>query len=902
MAPSTDAAARSGPPRGASTSEADFGPGRPSGPAVPPPSSASSTRRGPGWRAASLREALLAAALLLIAFALRAWRLGDADIWWDEGLAVWAVRKGLWGATVWTAADVHPPLFFWSLWAWRHLVGESEWALRALIALQGLVLAALAYALAKAAMRAAPGAAGRGVTDGPRAVARRAGLFALALAAASPFLVWWSQELRMYMLAAVFAAAACYAILRWVAELAGRGSVGGASLEAGRGDAGVRAPGEGPAASRPGRAERRWLAAYVAGGAATLLTVYLAGAALLAINLPILWQALRRRLPRGATRDWALAQLAVLALFLPWFLWAGDRMSSWQSVRQGVPLRFAAELWTTLLATGVSVALGDVRGWTLAFLALVAVGVGLAWWGARSTGRLPLAILTAFLFVPLLFVWAATQPRSLFYSPAIEARYFLPFALPVYALVGLGFARAGRRAGTALALLTLALLVAFLPRHYEPRRRTGQLPAMANAIWSQAEPGDAVLLVSGNRYPLFLYHYEREWGQPLGAPDYEHPPSGPVARADMPPVIPFPDRGSGTLAEHEGWQARVDELLETHPRLWLAEYGRDLQDPADELEAYLAERRTLVLSEGYGPDALHLFAEDGEAPTVTALSSRWPHMRYVEDVYDTLGLPGRWLPLVFLPATRLAAGEALELGLFARDAAEAPEAAAVLRAGRGRYSSPVPVATGPFAAVPGAPPDAPVRLRLVVPVDERTPGGPLRIVARWREGVYPWTGLPARIGDAAPLAYEGADTRSGRLGPMAVETWLTLPDGARPGGEILVDAVWSPPRGPSGILDVPEPAPRAFAQLLGPTNPATGGPVWDEHDGPASGGPWSREDVLHDRRILRIPEEAPAGAYRVILGLYDPETGRRYPAQGAPSSTGEPVPADVLVLGDLELP
>ncbi|GAG38541.1 unnamed protein product, partial [marine sediment metagenome] len=32
--------------------------------------------------------------ILLVAFGLRLFRLGDANLWWDEALAVWGVRKG----------------------------------------------------------------------------------------------------------------------------------------------------------------------------------------------------------------------------------------------------------------------------------------------------------------------------------------------------------------------------------------------------------------------------------------------------------------------------------------------------------------------------------------------------------------------------------------------------------------------------------------------------------------------------------------------------------------------------------------------------------------------------------------------------------------------------------------
>jgi len=102
-------------------------------------------------------------AILLLAWGLRLFRLGDANVWWDEALAVWAVRKGLVGATLWTASDVHPPLFFWTLWGWVQAVGESEVALRLLPAACGFLTVAAVYALARLVGGRQAGALGDGL-------------------------------------------------------------------------------------------------------------------------------------------------------------------------------------------------------------------------------------------------------------------------------------------------------------------------------------------------------------------------------------------------------------------------------------------------------------------------------------------------------------------------------------------------------------------------------------------------------------------------------------------------------------------------------------------------------------------------------------------------------------------
>lgn len=75
---------------------------------------------------------LLLVILLLASFGLRVYRLGDKSVWWDEGLAAWAARRSLAEIARWTAADVHPPLYFWMLHFWRWGSGDSEFGLRLL--------------------------------------------------------------------------------------------------------------------------------------------------------------------------------------------------------------------------------------------------------------------------------------------------------------------------------------------------------------------------------------------------------------------------------------------------------------------------------------------------------------------------------------------------------------------------------------------------------------------------------------------------------------------------------------------------------------------------------------------------------------------------------------------------
>ncbi|RME33638.1 MAG: hypothetical protein D6793_09535, partial [Thermoflexia bacterium] len=146
------------------------------------------------------RHAWLLVAGLLVAFALRVYRLGDQNIWWDEGLAIWAVRHGFVETTLWTAGDVHPPLYFWLLWPWVRLAGESEFAARYLTVMVAMPTVAVMAPL------------------GRRLGGRAVGAAALWLLALSRFHVWWSQEMRMYALAALGATLSFYFLLRWISQ------------------------------------------------------------------------------------------------------------------------------------------------------------------------------------------------------------------------------------------------------------------------------------------------------------------------------------------------------------------------------------------------------------------------------------------------------------------------------------------------------------------------------------------------------------------------------------------------------------------------------------------------------------------------------------------------------------
>ena len=92
--------------------------------------------------------------------------------------------------------DRQPPLYHLTLWATVRAFGDSEFAVRLPSLIAGTLIIPALYGL------------GRELYD------RRTGLIAGALAAVSPLLVWYSQEVRMYELASLFGLLALLTQLR----------------------------------------------------------------------------------------------------------------------------------------------------------------------------------------------------------------------------------------------------------------------------------------------------------------------------------------------------------------------------------------------------------------------------------------------------------------------------------------------------------------------------------------------------------------------------------------------------------------------------------------------------------------------------------------------------------------
>jgi hypothetical protein len=129
------------------------------------------------------REGWIVVGLVLLASLIRILVIDNQSLWADEALTAYETRLPF-GSMINVVLHVEttPPLYFVSVWVWSHALGTGDAALRSLSALAGIAVVPIAYL------------AGRELAS------RRAGVIGAAFVTVNPFLIWYSQEARAYML------------------------------------------------------------------------------------------------------------------------------------------------------------------------------------------------------------------------------------------------------------------------------------------------------------------------------------------------------------------------------------------------------------------------------------------------------------------------------------------------------------------------------------------------------------------------------------------------------------------------------------------------------------------------------------------------------------------------------
>jgi 4-amino-4-deoxy-L-arabinose transferase-like glycosyltransferase len=798
----------------------------------------SSARRFSWWRPAVL-------ALLLLTFFLRVHRLGDQRVWWDEGWSVWVSRFSMAGILAQTGNDVHPPLYFWLLHLWRSLSGDSEFGLRLLSSFLGTLTVAVTFTLGRDI--------GRRLSTAPPAYG--VGLLVALFLAVSRFAVAWSQEIRMYALASLLAVVAVWAARRvW--------------------DGGGRWP----------------KAVYVAATTTGLYTLYLFAPVWAAVNVAWLWMWWNAPNRRRAFFEWAALQLLVVALFLPWALYASGGFLSTASATPIQVLDFLQIYWT-VLTVGIPL---DVKQYSSATLPALAIfGLSMvallvaAWRHLRNSplvvpprGKAPadarwrpardLTLLLVVLLLPVIIVYFVSLPRQNFYNPPFSPRYLVIFTsfysiLLAWGLVMVGRTPTGQRTGrtsvgpvVAAVLAAFMLLVSFtgLQPYHPGRVLIDDYPSLTGTIDAYRRPNDAVVLYTDTDWPIFAYHHPDPW-------------QGVPSSWTMTPEL---------VADYLG------PIWETHDAVWLVTTPYSAAgDPQRLLPGWLAERATAVRNFTYKDMVLTLYTRTAERAASAGRLA--PDVRPPAPLDVTLP-DGYRLTGYTQAATNFKSGDTVHLFVYGRgDTAATAEFGFLDAAGSNLWQ--------PTAVALAAGPDT-VRTQIDLVVPPEAPDGRYRFAVRDASGTIPFGELTIRQKDAAFLT-EADVTMANRLDvPFGQGIRLlgyTAGTTVRPGEALPLTLYWS-----SGG-DIRQRY-KVFTHVLGDTfNAATGNFIWGQADNePAANSrpttTWRADEVIVDAFAIPLAPDAPPGTYRLEVGLYDPISGERLPVFGADGTT-----ADHVLLG-----
>ncbi len=497
--------------------------------------------------------------IVVLATGLRLYRIDAQSLWYDEGNSARIAERAFALIIAGAGGDIHPPLYYLALSAWRAIFGASEAALRALSAVCGALTALLAGLTLAQLGRA------------------RAGLIAAFLTACSPFAVYYGQEARMYALLACCAALSTWGFARlWFGERTVRG---GALI-------------------------------YALGTALGLWTQYAYPFVMLAQGVWCLcllgarWQEARgsghpernegsgirggaparSRLP---LTGYVLANLAAIAAFVPWLPVALRQIRGWSVEAQPYQLGPAALDAYRWLVAGRTLQLSEavlpmavIAG--LAVLGLVAHPAPLRIrLGFLSLAMLPLTllfVLDLYRDAYIKFLLVCVAPLLMLTALGIDA-----LALRIDALRWRGRPGQGAAASAALSALAAATFAPSLQNlYFNPAYARDDYRGIQRLIAAQGDA--AVIFIAPNQWEVYTYYQRGD--------------------RDLYPVTYRPG-SAGEAAQ------QLERIVFGRPRVFVLYYAERDADPNGWYERWLALNSAKIDERWVGNIRLALYSGSG---------------------------------------------------------------------------------------------------------------------------------------------------------------------------------------------------------------------------------------------------------------------------------------------------
>lgn len=342
-----------------------------------------------------------AGGLILLAYALRVYGLGYQSLWRDEVDAIRFSSGGI--ADLWQMLPQpghNGPLYFIILQGWRALTGDSEFALRYGSVAGGVLAVALIYRV------------GRQFGWG-----KNGSLLAATLAATSPYLIWYSQEAKMYSWLSAVVLVAVYAFCAAIAEKESAG---------------------------------RWTVVFVA---ATSLSFYLHILSPLMLAVYGLWAIPAWPKIQAHPKRWLSAAAALTLPYVPLILWQAPML--WTDFNSGHPFYpFPKQMWLLLHFYSAGILRWPASPYLIGLTSFLALAAFRPHQGMPPRRKVTAAGL--WFIVPAVAVFLISLR-----VPVFEDRYVIFIAPAYYLLVSAGITslpfRYGRQAAVILATILIAL-------------------------------------------------------------------------------------------------------------------------------------------------------------------------------------------------------------------------------------------------------------------------------------------------------------------------------------------------------------------------------------------------------------------------------------------------------------
>ncbi|MDO8671671.1 MAG: glycosyltransferase family 39 protein [Dehalococcoidia bacterium] len=458
------------------------------------------------------KTTFLAALMALLAFVLRMARLDYVSLRGDEAFSVMVSRWDFGRLfDLLATTEPHPPLYYTLLHFWIRIAGDGEIAVRFPSVAFGVLLVPATFSFGRILIRRLAGYQGGRETDVKvfdKAIGypiASVGLLAAFFVAINPFLLWYSQDARSYIMLACLTTASMALSLRDLSKA------------------------------------WKWCV-FVVVTYAAMLTHYTAIYVVLTENIVVLLLLLLHRQDRLArARRWFSAQALLVVAYLPWVWWAISPIRS-HSVTWIDQVDFSTVLERTLVTVGAGTTIdAESRSAVLMVVVLVLLFalMGLARF-VRTSARWTFVVSGLYLMAPAVLLYGLSLWRPMF-----DERHLVIFVSSFALLAALGAVSlvAWRWVGVTLSVVLLGS-VAFLSMvnyYFDPEfAKSPGWRELVNEIRTQEKSGDYILLNFPD--PIFSYYYRGS--TPIG-----------LLPANMP-------------VDRAGTERSLADLSNTYRRIW----------------------------------------------------------------------------------------------------------------------------------------------------------------------------------------------------------------------------------------------------------------------------------------------------------------------------------------------